>query len=96
MVETVIPNFCTIDLRTSSDTIGGIIAVLSYWKKLRRERGDFDEEDARMVNGEGERKRGRGGREREREREIFTNRQRQRESVIERGKGEYGLVFPAG
>ncbi|EZA53451.1 hypothetical protein X777_06532 [Ooceraea biroi] len=37
MVETVIPNFCTIDLRTPSDTIGGIIAVLSYWKKLRRE-----------------------------------------------------------
>lgn len=64
MVETVIPNFCTIDLRTSSDTIGGIIAVLSYWKKLRRERGDIDEKDTRMrgeregEGGEGERKRG--------------------------------------
>jgi len=79
MVETVIPNFCTIDLRTSSDTIGGIIAVLSYWKKLRRERGDFDEKDARMVNGEGERKRGRGGRKRERERERDSQIDKDRE-----------------
>lgn len=54
MVETVIPNFCTIDLRTSSDTIGGIIAVLSYWKKVRDEEGgDVDEEDAGMANARG-------------------------------------------
>lgn len=58
MVETVIPNFCTIDLRTSSDTIGGIIAVLSYWKKLRRERGDVDEEDTRMANVRGREREG--------------------------------------
>lgn len=70
MVETVIPNFCTIDLRTSSDTIGGIIAVLSYWKKVRGERereGDIDEEDARMANergGEKERERMREGKRR--------------------------------
>lgn len=77
MVETVIPNFCTIDLRTSSDTIGGIIAVLSYWKKVRRERGDVDEEDTRMANarwregegeGEGEGEKG-GKRERDRQRQ---------------------------
>lgn len=58
MVETVIPNFCTIDLRTSSDTIGGIIAVLSYWKKLRWERGDVDEEDARITNARGREREG--------------------------------------
>lgn len=58
MVETVIPNFCTIDLRTSSDTIGGIIAVLSYWKKLRWERGDVDEEDARIANARGREREG--------------------------------------
>lgn len=54
--------------------IGGIIAVLSYWKKVRREGGrerDIDEEDARMANAR--------GRERARGREIET----------ERGKGEY-------
>ena len=66
MVETVIPNFCTIDLRTSSDTIGGIIAVLSYWKKLRRERGDVDEKDARTTNARGREREGDGERERKR------------------------------
>lgn len=69
MVETVIPNFCTIDLRTSSDTIGGIIVVLSYWKKLRRERGDVDEEDTRMANARGREREGEGERDRERKRE---------------------------
>lgn len=83
MVETVIPNFCTIDLRTSSDTIGGIIAVLSYWKKVRRERGDVDEEDARMANAR--RREGEGAVEGEKrgERETET------ENMIEKGKGEY-------
>lgn len=65
MVETVIPNFCTIDLRTSSDTIGGIIAVLSYWKKLRRERGDIDEKDTWMANARGREREGEGDRVRE-------------------------------
>lgn len=67
MVETVIPNFCTIDLRTSSDTIGGIITVLSYWKKLRREReGTSTRRIPRMANARGrERAEGEGERERE-------------------------------
>jgi len=72
MVETVSPNFCTIDLRTSSDTIGGIIAVLSYWKKLGRERRDVDEEDTRMA------------REKEREREREREEKRGRERCMDR------------
>lgn len=57
MVETVIPNFCTIDLRTSSDTIGGIIAVLSYWKKVWREEGRHWRGGCTDGEREGERKR---------------------------------------
>lgn len=57
MVETVIPNFCTIDLRTSSDTIGGIIAVLSYWKKVPREGGRHWRGGCTAGEREGERKR---------------------------------------
>lgn len=63
MVETVIPNFCIIDLRTPSDTIGGIIAVLSYWKKPGGGRGDTDEKDARMANAVEEEEKGKRERE---------------------------------